>query len=249
MKQLAILIYGSLSYLYGMAILVYTVLFVENLIVPITIDHAPTQIGYQGLIPSLLFILLFAVQHTIMARPFFKKSYSRFLPVETERSSFVLLTAAILHALFYHWTAYPAPIWDFSGSIFGTLLTVISLLGFTVGLIASFQIDHFELFGLKQVISRFRKRPFQETEFVTPFLYRYVRHPLMTGFLVGFWSAPKMSEGHLVFAATITLYVLFGIRLEERDMAEKLGEPYLRYAKNTPRLIPNKLSPSFKINQ
>ena len=241
MKKLATLFYGSVCYLYGMAILFYSILFVGGWFVPKNIDNAPLGDGINGLLINGLFLGLFAIQHTIMARPWFKERITKLIPQAAERSTFVLVTAMILHGMLYFWSSYPTALWNVTGTPLGTFLTGLSVFGFALGLYSSFQIDHFELFGLKQVFNNFNGKQFEEPNFVMPFLYKLVRNPLMLGFLVGFWATPVMTQGHLFFCVMVTGYVLVGIQFEERDIAKKLGAPYLEYKLRTPMLIPFKM--------
>lgn len=238
MKKTLTLFYGIFAYIYGMSILSWSILFVGGWLIPTTIDNSNGLEGVKGWIINGLLLALFATQHTIMARPAFKRWATKFIPEPAERSTFVLTTAVVLHLLLTFWSSYPSIIWDFSGTPLGTFLMTLSIVGFAFGVLASSQIDHFELFGLKQVYKNWKGESFQEPPFVTPILYQFVRNPLMLGFLIGFWAAPKMTQGHIFFNIMVTSYMFFGIFMEERDLAKKLGPDYQEYKRKTPMLIP-----------
>jgi len=195
-----------------------------------------------GVIPSLLMnsglLMLFVVQHTIMARPGFKKWWTAIIPKSMERSTFVLLASGILLLTFWQWKPLPTVIWDVQAFVPRTVLIALSLSGYLVVLYGSFLIDHFDLFGLRQVFLHLRNREYTQRTFMERSLYKVVRHPLMLGFLMAFWFTPAMSVGHLFFAIMTTGYILFGITIEERDLVKQHGEDYLEYRRRTPALLP-----------
>lgn len=236
--KLVQLLYGVVCYLVGLAVLSYAIVFVGGWYAPLDINTGIMDGGLRGYLVNAAFLGLFAIQHTIMARPGFKEMITKVIPSPVERSTFVLATSLILIGMIVNWHSYPALVWDFSDSPIGIALTCLSVFGFALGLYSSFQIDHFELFGLKQVISQFQEKEFKEPEFVTPWLYKLVRNPLMLGFLLGFWAAPAMSQGRLFFCIMVTGYIFVGIQFEERDIAKKLGRSYLEYKSRTPMVIP-----------
>lgn len=229
--------FGVISYLYFFAVLLYVIGFVTSVGVPRDINNGITGEGMQGFLINAMLLGVFAVQHTIMARPRFKDWLSYFLPRALERSLFVLFSTAILHLLVLEWRAYPEVLWVAPESWRG-ILTGISLAGFGLGLVATFLIDHFDLFGLRQVYHYFKGQSYVPPKFVRPWLYTKVRNPLMTGFLIGFWVTPELTVGHLFFNCVITIYVFFGVYLEERDLAKAHGEVYIQHKKKTPMLFP-----------
>jgi protein-S-isoprenylcysteine O-methyltransferase Ste14 len=173
-----------------------------------------------------------------MARPGFKRWFTRFVPREVERSTFVLVASLLLLLMYWQWRAVDAVIWDVSGTMAGTLLTALFWIGWVTVLVSTFLIDHFDLFGLRQVYLHFTGQAYHHPPFVTRGLYRFVQHPIMIGFIVAFWATPTMTVGHLIFAATTTAYIFVGVLFEERDLTAILGEPYADYRRRVPRFIP-----------
>lgn len=238
MSRALILVYGVVSYLFFFVTFCYAIGFVEGLAVPKAInDGAPGAVGAAVLI-NVLLLGLFALQHTIMARPAFKTWWCRFVPRAVERSTFVLLATAILAMMMWQWRPLPTVVWEVHDPIGRGLLLGLSLGGWLLVLYATFVIDHFDLFGLRQVWLHFRGVSYHHPPFSERSVYRFVRHPLMVGFIVAFWAAPTMTEGRLLFAAVTTAYILVAIRIEERDLVAIIGEPYLEYRRRTPALIP-----------
>jgi protein-S-isoprenylcysteine O-methyltransferase Ste14 len=184
-------------------------------------------------------ILLFGVQHSVMARPGFKRAWTRVVPKELERSAYVLIASAVLALFMWQWRPIPTPVLWHATSVWSIALgwSVMGL-GVLVLLWATFLIDHFELFGLQQGWSTLRGRALREPAFVTPYLYKIVRHPIYLGWLLIFWGTPTMTAGHLLFAAGMTGYILLAMRFEERDLADHIGEPYRRYQQQVPALVP-----------
>jgi protein-S-isoprenylcysteine O-methyltransferase Ste14 len=186
-------------------------------------------------------LAIFALQHSIMARRSFKRWWARFVPPAIERSTYVLAATAALGLLLGHWRPIASPvIWQVENPAAVTAIWVVFWLGWSVLLLATFLINHFELFGLRQVFSRLTGREIPEAEFRTPLIYRYVRHPIYLGFLMGFWAAPVMTAGHLLFAAGATGYILVGIWFEERDLIAQFGDKYRRYRDQVGMLIPSR---------
>ena len=197
---------------------------------------APASLTGAVLVDVLL-LALFAVQHSVMARPAFKQWWMRLIPAAAERSTYVLLSSLILLLLFWQWRPIPIPVWHVEG-IAAELLTGIQWLGWLIVLASTYMIDHFDLSGLRQAFFALRGTKAPAQPFKTPLLYRLVRHPLMLGFLLAFWATPEMTVGHLLFAALNTAYILVGLQFEERDLIARFGETYQRYRERVPMLLP-----------
>jgi len=231
------LAYGLVAYGAFLGVILYAIGFVGNRLVPKSIDSgAAGPIGQSLLINGAL-LAAFALQHTIMARPAFKRWWTRIIPKSAERSSFVLVASALLGLLFWQWRPLPQTMWSVSGAT-AFALTTVSAAGWAIFFVASFTISHLDLFGVRQTWSRFRNRPYTEVGFRLAGLYRLVRHPLMVGFLIAVWATPTMSAGHLFFAVMTTGYILFGVWMEERDLIAEHGERYLNYKRRVRGLIP-----------
>jgi protein-S-isoprenylcysteine O-methyltransferase Ste14 len=232
-------IYGVATYIIFLATFLYSIGFVGNILVPKSMDS-----GMQGPVASSLMINLallsvFALQHSIMARPAFKRIWTKLIPRAAERSTYILMTCAALILIFVFWQPLPAPIWDVSNSIFGSALTALFWIGWLVVLASTFMIDHFDLFGLKQIYAHLRKRQATQQGFIKVGLYRLVRHPIMTGFLIAFWATPNMSAGHLLFALVTTGYIVIAVlHLEEKDLIAEIGDEYLAYKRDVPAFVP-----------
>jgi protein-S-isoprenylcysteine O-methyltransferase Ste14 len=236
--RVACFIYGAVTYGLFVVVFAYAAGFVGNIVVPKSIDSGtPGPIGKAILINALL-LGLFAVQHTIMARPWFKQRWTKIVPKPIERSTFVLATCLIFILMFWQWRPMPEVIWSVENRFGQYLLNGLFALGWVIVLYSSFCIDHFDLFGLRQVVLHLRGREYTHPGFATPWIYRFVRNPLMLGFLFAFWSTPVMTQGHLLFAVLTTGYILVGISFEERDIAAHLGDSYREYRARTPMLFP-----------
>ena len=232
-------LYAVLSYLLFFVTFLYAIAFTDNLpLVPKTIDSGTPG----GLVPSLainaLLLGVFAIQHSVMARPAFKAWWTKFVPPPIERSTYVLFATLALILLLACWQPMPAVIWDVSGGPIGMALLALSLIGFGIVLASTFLLSHFELFGLAQVYARMRRQALPAPEFHTPLFYKLVRHPLYLGFAIAFWATPKMTLGHLVFAVATLGYMLIAIQLEERDLIGLFGERYIAYRKQVGMLLP-----------
>jgi len=238
MKRTAFLAYGIACYAVFFATFLYAIGFIGNLWVPTTIDAAPGVPFTQALLVNTLLLGLFAVQHSVMARPTFKKFWTRIVPEPVERATYVLASSLALILLFWAWEPMGGLVWDLSGTLAGTVLLALYFAGWALLLYVTFLINHFDLFGLSQVWNAFRARQPQPLKFVTPSLYRYVRHPLYVAWLMIFWMAPTMTVAHLVFALACTGYILIAIQLEERNLAEAHPE-YAQYKRKVPMLIPS----------
>jgi protein-S-isoprenylcysteine O-methyltransferase Ste14 len=233
-----VFVYGIVSYALGVASLIYLICFLANLVVPRTIDSAPAGAIAPAVLIDLVLVGLFAFQHSLMARPAFKERWTRVVPKPAERSTYVLVTALVLALLFWQWRSIPGTVWDIDGNLGQGLLQGLFWLGWVILLASTFMINHFDLFGLRQVWLRLNDEPYRPVPFVEVALYRFVRHPIMLGILVGIWATPRMSAGHLLFAAATTAYVFIGIFLEERDTRRALGESYERYRRKTSMIVP-----------
>lgn len=238
LQRANILIYGALSYVTFLATYLYALGFVGGFVVPKSLDTEPHGPLWLSLLADLGLLVVFAVQHSAMARPAFKRWLTRFIPEAAERSTYVLLSSAALLLLFWQWRPLGGAIWHVEQPLAAALLYLGFAFGWGLVLVTTFLINHFDLFGLRQVWSFFRGRPYEPLRFVTPGPYRLVRHPLYLGWLCAFWFTPVMTATHLLFAVATTAYILFAIRLEERDLAEFHGADYVRYRDRTPMIIP-----------
>ena len=236
--RLAYLLYGLLAYALFFISIVYGIWFIGNLAVSKGIDSGNVAPLATAIAINVSLLLLFAVQHNVMARPWFKDWWTQFVPRPIERSTYVALASLILLLLYWQWRPMPAAVWEVENSIGRYVLWALYFAGWSIVFYSSFVIDHFELFGLRQVWMHFRGLEREPAPFSERSLYRWVRHPLMLGFVVAFWSAPTMSQGRLLFAAVTTVWILIAIQIEERDLLRFLGEPYRRYRERTPMLLP-----------
>lgn len=233
----AALVYGTTCYAIFFVTFLYLIGWLTGLAVPVSIDSGQPISAPAAVAVDLALIALFGVQHSVMARPAFKRWLTSFVPEAIERSTYVLASTAALIVLLAAWQPIPQAIWRTEGAL-AIALQAGSLLGFGIVLYTTFLIDHFDLFGLRQVFLAWRGRAYTEKRFVTPQLYRLVRHPLYVGWLIAFWCTPVLSVGHALFAGGLTAYILIAIRYEERDLAAMLGEPYRRWRDATPMLVP-----------
>jgi protein-S-isoprenylcysteine O-methyltransferase Ste14 len=241
MKAFLSLLYGLIVYVFFLGTFSYAIGFIGNLVVPKSIDTGTTVPLAEALVVNLLLLGLFAVQHSVMARRSFKRWWTRIVPPAVERSTYVLAATLALALLLWQWRAIPEPvIWNVAGTAGAQMLWVVFGLGWAVLLLSTFLINHFELFGLRQVFARLAGRELPEPEFRTPFFYRYVRHPIYLGFVLGFWATPVMTAGHLLFSAGATGYILIGIWFEERDLVAQFGERYRRYREQVGMLLPGR---------
>jgi protein-S-isoprenylcysteine O-methyltransferase Ste14 len=248
MKRLSIVLFGVVVYAVFFATFLYLVAFVGNLqayvpalasLVPRSIDFggANSPTGVAALV-DLALILAFGLQHSVMARTGFKAWLKQHLPASAERSVYVLLASLVLMLMFWQWRPIDVAFWNVSSSVGRTIAWSVFALGFGLVLLSTFLIDHFELFGLKQVFRQLLGRAEPQAGFVTPFVYKLVRHPLYLGFILAFWAGPSMTLGHLLFAAAMTGYILVAIQLEERDLVRSLGQSYEDYRQRVPMLVP-----------
>ena len=231
------LIYGVAVYAFFFATFLYAIAFVGDLPVPRTVDTGPAAPPAMAAIIDLLLLGLFAVQHSVMARPAFKAWWTRIVPKPVERSTYVLASSLVLALLLWQWRPIPHVVWSVGG-VGGAILTGVFWVGWAVVLLSTFLISHFELFGLTQVWNNLKGKAAAAPTFRTPLLYGFVRHPLYLGFVLAFWAAPIMTLGHLIFAIMTLAYMLIAIQLEERDLIGTFGDSYVAYRRRVSMLIP-----------
>jgi methanethiol S-methyltransferase len=237
-KRICIFLYGLASYAVFFATFLYAVGFIGNVAVPRTLDSTPANGFGTSLLVDLALLGLFAVQHSVMARPAFKRWFTRAVPEAAERSTYVLASSLALIALFVGWQPLGGEVWTVTDAMARGALWGAFAFGWLLVLVSTFLINHFDLFGLRQVWLQLIGKPYTHLPFGTPLLYRYVRHPLYVGWFFAFWATPTMTVSHLVFALMTTAYILVAIRLEERDLITHHGDQYRRYQARVPMLVP-----------
>lgn len=230
--------YSLLAYAAFVAAFAYAVGFVGNWVVPKSIDSGTPGDPVPSLLINGALLAVFAVQHTVMARPAFKRWVTRWLPRSMERSTFVLAASLSLGLMFWQWRPLPQVVWEAGSPALAWALRAASLGGYALVFISSFVISHFDLFGLRQAWMRARGRVYEPVGFRLAGVYRWVRHPLMLGFLIAFWATPVMTAGHLFFCVMVSAYIAMGLWFEERDLVAEHGENYLRYRRTVPAILP-----------
>jgi protein-S-isoprenylcysteine O-methyltransferase Ste14 len=243
MKRAMVFAYGIFSYAVFLGVFLYAIGFIGNLMVPNSLDSPPhSSIGFALAVNGML-LALFAIQHSLMARPFFKRWLTQYIPEPAERSTYVLASNAAMIMLFVFWQPLGLEIWSLDNPVVVGLAYTIFFTGWGIVFIATCLINHFDLFGLRQVWLYFRGRPYVQLKFSMPGPYKLVRHPLYVGWILVFWATPVMTAGHLFFAIGTTIYILVAIQLEERDLTDAHGVSYVAYRNEVPMLIP-RLGPS-----
>jgi methanethiol S-methyltransferase len=238
MSRIGIFLYGLLSYAIFLGVFVYAIGFIGGFLTPTQLDGAPDRPLAQALAIDLGLLAAFALQHSIMARPAFKRWWTRIVPEAAERSTYVLASSLALVALFVYWEPIGGTVWNVPQGTGRMSVIGLYAFGWLLLLYTTFLIDHFDLFGLAQVWRRLTEKSYRPPQFRTPSLYRLVRHPLYIGWLIIVWAAPTMTLAHLVFAVMTTGYILIAIQLEERDLVTAFGNDYVVYRQRTPMLVP-----------
>jgi protein-S-isoprenylcysteine O-methyltransferase Ste14 len=231
-------LYGLACYLVFLVTFLYAIGFVSGLAVPKTIDTGTIVSVGEALVVDLLLMSLFAAQHSVMARKQFKQWWTQYVPASVERSTYVLLASLVLALLFWQWRPIPTMLWQIANPSMALAIADLSFVGWVLVLTSTFLINHFELFGLHQVVNNLAGHTALAPRFKTPVFYKFVRHPIYLGFIIAFWATPVMTVGHLLFAVVTTAYIFVGIVLEEYDLVELFGDEYRRYRERVSMLIP-----------
>ena len=243
MRRIIGLAYGVACYAIFVATFVYLIAFVANFMVPKGVDDGTPIATEPAVLINLALIALFGIQHSVMARPAFKKRLAAILPESVERSTFVLASSLVLLLLYWQWRPLPQVVWSVDSPVGRAVLWGLLIAGFAIALLSTWIIDHFELFGLRQVWRHLLNKAHRHPSFRVTYFYKFVRHPLYFGILLGMWCTPQMTVGHLLFAMGMSVYILIGIHYEERDLEMFLGEDYRSYKERVPMLIPNVVKP------
>ncbi|MGK0317567.1 MAG: protein-S-isoprenylcysteine O-methyltransferase Ste14 [Saprospiraceae bacterium] len=239
MKKSIILLYGIVAYFVFLIAFLYAIGFVGNIIVPKSIDSGTETTLFTSLFINVILLSVFALQHSIMARPTFKKWFTTIISPAMERSTYILLSSLALLLIYWQWQPITTIIWEIENNIAINVLTGIFFLGWLIVLLSTFMINHFELFGLAQIFDNLKNRQTPNPKFQTNYLYKIVRHPIMLGFIIAFWATPTMTVGHLLFTTVTTVYILIAVKyLEEKDLRKFIGEKYETYQKEVPMIIP-----------
>ncbi len=239
MKRIIIFIYGIVGYLSFVVATLYAMGFLNNVVVPTGIEKGVLRPFPVALAIDVGLIALFGLAHSVMARGRFKAWWTRIIPSEAERSTYVLQSGLLLLLIFWFWQPMPTLIWSVESGYGRYALQAIHWLGWIIAILATFLINHFELTGLQHVYQNLRDTKPASARFVNPFLYKVVRHPLQLGLFIAFWATPQLSVGHFIFATTMTVYILIGLYFEERDLQKQFGAEYAAYQRTTPKLLPD----------
>ncbi|PWL38713.1 hypothetical protein DKG77_10725 [Flagellimonas aquimarina] len=239
MKKAIILIYGALAYIIFLIAFLYAIGFVGNIIVPKSIDSGSETTLFSSILINVILLSVFAVQHSIMARPAFKNWFTTIINPAMERSTYILLSSLCLLLIYWQWQPITTVVWKAENDIVIIVLKGIFYLGWLIVLLSTFMINHFELFGLAQIFDNLKNKQTANPKFQTNYLYKIVRHPIMLGFIIAFWATPAMTVGHLLFALVTTIYIFIAVKyLEEKDLRKFIGEKYETYQKEVPMIIP-----------
>ena len=238
MARILAFLYGVIAYVLFVGAFLHALVFVTGLPVAKTIDTGPVVPVEQAIVIDMLLMGLFAIQHSVMARKGFKRWWTQFVSPAVERATYVLAATLALLLLLWQWRPIPTIVWETTDPMAVIALIGLSLTGWVIVLASTFMINHFELFGLHQVVNHLMRREMGEVRFKTPMLYKLVRHPIYLGFIIAFWATPVMTAGHLLFAAVTTAYIFVGIMLEERDLVDQFGEQYRSYRERVGMITP-----------
>lgn len=239
MKKSIILLYGIVAYFAFLIAFLYAIGFVGNIIVPKSIDSGAETALFSSIFINLILLSVFALQHSVMARPNFKEWFNSIFSKAMERSTYILLSSLALLLIYWQWQPITTIVWETESKIVTYILTGIFFLGWLIVLLSTFMINHFELFGLTQIFDNLKNKQTPNPKFQTNYLYKIVRHPIMLGFLIAFWATPTMTVGHLLFTLITTIYILIAVKyLEEKDLKKIIGEKYEKYQKEVPMIVP-----------
>jgi len=239
MKKLIIILYGIIAYVVFLVTFLYAIGFVGNFLVPKAINSGAETSFANALFINLGLLSLFAVQHSVMARPAFKKWISPVIDPAIERSTYILFSSLALLLIYLKWQPMTTVVWNIENTTFYYIIMGVFFMGWLIVFLSTFMISHFQLFGLTQIFNNFKNNQIKDPEFQTNYFYKLVRHPIMLGFMIAFWATPQMTIGHLLFAFVTTLYMLIAVKyLEERDLRKFIGEKYEVYQKEVPMIVP-----------
>lgn len=238
MGKFLALVYGVASYVFFLVTFLYSIAFIGNLYVPKSIDSGAEPFNLAALLINLGLLGIFSIQHSIMARLGFKRWWTRIVPQPIERSTYVLFATLALALMLWQWRGISGIVWSVKNPTGVSVIWVLFGMGWAITFASTFMIDHFDLFGVRQVVLYAAGKSYSDPEFQTRGFYRYLRHPILSGTLIAFWAVPVMTVGHLLFSVVTTVYIFIGVALEERDLEHLLGEPYRRYRRSVPMMIP-----------